>query len=62
MGSAWEQNGLRGNDSGVLVLLRCWVIGGVEMRDLGEEGLGLDEEGITGSGCTMAALDCTLSL
>lgn len=38
------------------------MIGGVEERDLGDEGLGLEEGGITGSGWTIAALDCTLSL
>lgn len=62
MGSGWEQKGLNGSESGVLVLVRCCVIGGVEVRDLGDEGLGLEEGGITGSGWTIAALDCTLSL
>lgn len=62
MGSGWEQKGFNGSESGVLVLVRCWVIGGVEVRNLGDEGLGLEEGGITGSGWTIAALDCTLSL
>lgn len=37
------------------------MIGGVEVTGLGDGGLGLDEEGITGSGWTMA-LACEESL
>lgn len=62
MGFGWEQKGFNGSESGVLVLVRCWVIGGVEVRDLGDGGLGLEEGGIIGLGWIIVVLDCILLL